>query len=116
MHEMVVVKQVLSLAIGYAQENNAKKVDKIYLNHGELRDYIDELVQRYFDYISKGTIAEGAKIILNKVPASVECECGALTKIDRGNIFDLVCPQCGSSKLKIVTGLEFFINGIEIIA
>ncbi|WP_094607518.1 Hydrogenase maturation factor HybF [Sporomusa silvacetica DSM 10669] len=115
MHEIVVVKQVLGIAIEHAEVNNAKKVAKIYLSIGELRDYIDEWVQRYFDHISKGTIAEGAEIILKKVPAFSACDCGALTKIDRNNMYDLVCSKCGSSKLHINSGLEFLITGVEVI-
>ena len=115
MHELVVVKRVMNTAVKYAQKNNAAKIIGIYLQIGELRDCIDEWVQRYFDYISKDTIAEGAKINIMHVSGVSLCDCGTFVQVTHDNIFTLKCPRCGNEKLNIIRGQEFLISGVEVV-
>lgn len=115
MHELVVVKQVFGTVNRYAEENNIKKVARIHLRIGDLRDYIDNLVQKYFDHISKGSRIEGAEIVVNRVPGLSLCECGTYLKVTHENFFGAKCPGCGSEKLNLISGQEFLIAGVEVI-
>ena len=38
-------------------------------------------------------------------------ECGAENEIDKLNIR---CPACGSTKLKLLTGHEFYVESLEV--
>jgi len=66
----------------YAQECKARRVVSIHLQVGELRDVVEEWVQRYFDYLSEGTIAEGSKLVFKRTPASSNAAiAAALTRL-----------------------------------
>ena len=44
-----------------------------------MRDLTEEWMQRYFDYLSEGTLAEGGKIIMTRIPVAFRCEACAHT-------------------------------------
>jgi hydrogenase nickel incorporation protein HypA/HybF len=99
----------------YAEENQTHQVVSIQLQVGELRDFTEEWMQRYFDYLSRGTIAEGGKISIKRIPVTVKCiECAHSFNADirQDNI---LCPDCGSTKNELVSGDEFLIESIEVI-
>ncbi len=59
---MPVTESILNVVLKHAAMNKAEKVIFVNLQIGKLSDLQDEWLQRYFDYLSKGTIAEGAKL------------------------------------------------------
>lgn len=99
----------------YAEENQARRVVSINLQTGELRDITEEWLQRYFDYLSRETIAEGAEIALKIVPLSLSC--AACSRRFHADIKrdDIQCPACGSLENKLVGGNEFLIESIGVI-
>jgi len=50
------------------------QVVTIHLQIGKLSDLEDEWIQRYFDYLSKGTIAQGAELKIERMPIRVQCD------------------------------------------
>lgn len=114
MHELVVVKQMMNTVIKHADDNNASKITVVHLVVGELRDFVDVWVRKYFVFASKGTIAEGAQINITRIPGLSVCECGANVQVTRENIFTYKCSNCGSEKLNLIHGLEYQISGIEV--
>ena len=53
----------------HAAVNGIAKVISVRLEIGALSDLQHEWVQRYFDCVSRGTVAEGAELDITKVPA-----------------------------------------------
>ena len=99
----------------YAQECKARRVVSIHLQVGELRDVVEEWVQRYFDYLSEGTIAEGSKLVFKRTPAVLKCSnCGRSYQADVRQP-EFSCPDCGSTGFVIVSGREFVIESIGVI-
>jgi len=112
MHELPVTKSILNITVEEAEKHKAKKVKDIKIKIGELTGLVPVSIQYYFDIISKGTIAEGANVIIDKIPIKVLCKnCGhnydASTK-------DFKCMKCESENIKITGGNEFYIDSIEI--
>lgn len=114
-HELAITGEVLKIVLKYAEENQASRVVSINLQAGELRDLTEEWLQRYFDYLSRETIAEGAEIVLKKVPLSLRC--AACTGLFHADIRrdDLQCPACGGLENELVGGNEFLIESIGVI-
>lgn len=99
----------------YAQRAGATRVDEVVLRVGELHEFVPEWVQRYFDYLSRGTVAEGAKVVLRVIPIVVECAgCGEEFRISREQMADYRCPACGCGEGEMVAGREMAIDRIEI--
>ena len=112
MHELAITEGIMEAAIPEAQKHGAKKVLEIRLKIGELSGVLPECIQYYFDIVSKDTIAEGAKLIVEKIPVTVCCkDCGYEGVIDRKKIR---CPECGSAELKLTGGREYFVDSLEV--
>lgn len=114
MHELSVIQSVLDIVLDYAKKYNAKKVKTINLEIGELSGFIPEWIQTYFDFVSKDTLAEKAKLQIKKVKAKIKCiECGKEFGIKRENI-EFACPKCKSTDIELLSGREYFIKSIEV--
>jgi hydrogenase nickel incorporation protein HypA/HybF len=112
MHEFAVTQGMLDLVLTEAKKAGALKVTEIRLVIGDLSTILDESVQMYFDIMSEGTIARGAKLIFKRVASRFRCKgCGnEFEKPRRG--FD--CPRCGGLGLPTEVGREFYIESIDI--
>jgi hydrogenase nickel incorporation protein HypA/HybF len=114
-HELAVTESVLKIVLKYAEDNQAVRVVSISLQAGELRDLTEEWIQRYFDYLSHGTIAEGARIGLKRIPIEMKCaECARSFGADLQQE-EILCPGCGSPKSSLAAGNEFLIESIGVI-
>ena len=51
----------------------------IHLRIGKMSDIEDDWIQRYFDYLSKGTAAEGARLVIERTPVVLQCRSCAET-------------------------------------
>lgn len=114
-HELAITESLLKIVLKHAEDNNAEKVVSVQLQVGEMRDITEEWMQRYFDYLSKGTMAEGAKIMIRTIPVTFRCEgCAHLFSADirKG---DPVCPLCSGRRGQVTGGNEFLIVSIGVI-
>lgn len=115
MHELAVVGDILKIAVRHAERNQARKVARIRIRVGVLTDLYEEWMQRYLDFSSKGTIAEGAVMEVEWVPAIFRCnECKKSFPVKSREVLDFVCPHCASEKVTLLSGREFFVKEIEV--
>jgi len=112
MHEFAITKSMLDLVLGEAERVGAKEIRKIDLVIGKMSGVVDDCVQFYFDFLSKGTIAERAFLSFKMVPPTARCRnCDKLFELEE---FNWTCPHCGANSLEIVTGNELFVESIEV--
>ena len=94
MHELAVTQSVLDIAIKHARQAGASRISQINLVIGEMSGILDESVQFYLDFLSKDTMAEGAKLVFDRRPAVYHCqECDRTFTPDDLN---WTCPSCGA--------------------
>lgn len=112
MHELSITQSILNIALSSAENAGAKRIEGIKITLGEMSGCVPRYIGEYFDIVSKGTIAEGAKLSFVSVPAMAEClDCGRQTHMIR---FRFRCAHCGSQRLKIISGKEFAVDSIDI--
>lgn len=112
MHELSVTQHVLDTVLQHAQQHDATCIHDIRLVVGQLASIVDDCVQFYWDIISEGTIAQGATLHFERIPARMVCEsCHHPYLLDDSA---LACPRCGSSAVLLVAGDEFYIDSIEV--
>lgn len=112
MHELAITENLLALATRHGLAAGAKRVTDLYLVIGELSSVVDESVQFYWDFVSRGTLCEGARLHFERVPAELTCDdCG-----ERYRIPDSIspCPRCGSSRVRVTAGDEFRLQSLGI--
>jgi hydrogenase nickel incorporation protein HypA/HybF len=115
MHEMPMTESILNIVLKHAAAGEARKVVSIYLQIGELTDLEEKWLQRYFDYLSKGTIAEGAVLKIEKIPAVVQCsKCSESYQIQPVYTADHTCPACGAGSGTLISGREYYIKSMEV--
>jgi hydrogenase nickel incorporation protein HypA/HybF len=114
MHELSVTQSILDISLEYARNNQAKQIVAIQLQIGEVTDFDDDWIQRYFDFVSKGTIAEGAKLRITRTPAKLQCQaCSFVFSLDRST-WESQCPCCGSKDTHLIAGREFRVEALEV--
>jgi len=112
MHELGVTQNILDIAVEHAQKAGAKKIHRIHLVIGGLSGVVSESVQFYFDFVSKETLAEGAKLVFERVPARLRCRsCGEEFEF-QGETW--TCPSCRAAGPDIISGREFYMESIEV--
>jgi hydrogenase nickel incorporation protein HypA/HybF len=112
MHELAITQSMLDLVLGQAEKAEAKRVGKINLVIGEMTGVVSECVQFYFDFLSRGTVAEGAALAIKAVPTQAKCQaCGKVFELQE---FDWTCPSCRGNNIEIVGGKELFVESIEV--
>jgi hydrogenase nickel incorporation protein HypA/HybF len=115
MHELQVTRSILNTVLEHASASGACRVHRISLQVGELNDCRQEWIQKYFDLISRASIAEGARIAVEKVPASFRCrDCGLEFAAQLQQVDRLRCPACSSVSVSLEHGKEFLIRDMEV--
>ena len=103
MHELAITKEILDIVLEYAGNNKAKSVESIDIELGQLSTFDEESIRFYFEYLSKDTVAEGAELIFNRIPANAQCKkCGR--DFEPEELFFSRCPFCESTEYKIESG------------
>lgn len=115
MHELPITESILKIVLAHAEKNDVRQVVRIHLRIGKLSDLEDEWVQRYFDYLSKGTLAEGAELKIERTPVRMQCSnCDTPYEVEIAAMGHTVCPACGEKNGTLISGREYFIKEMEV--
>lgn len=117
MHELPVIKSILNICLKHAMSYGVQKIMAIHLEIGEMSDLEDDWMQQYFDYVSKGTLAEGAQLKIKRIPVVMRCNaCGESFEVDVKKMAGIQCPKCNAEKnYTLVSGKEYHIKNMEAI-
>ncbi len=111
MHEMGITQGILAASFDAAADAGCTRITQISVSVGEMTEIVDFALQFAFEALTPGTMAEGATLVINQVPARSRCrECGLEYDHDR---FQMVCPECGALNVELMQGREMLIDGIE---
>lgn len=114
MHELPVMQSILNIVVRHAAMHRVSKVLAIGLSVGTLSDLEEEWMQKYFDHLSAGTVAEGARLKIQWVPAVLQCDgCAYRFELDRTRLDGITCPACGQKTFSLVSGREYHIRDME---
>jgi len=112
MHEMAITQTMLDMAVNKAREAGATAITQINLVIGDMSSVIDESVQFSFNFVCKGTLAEGARLNFKRIPIVVRCRsCGWEFTPAAAN---WKCPKCGEAGIEVIAGQEFYMESIEV--
>lgn len=116
MHELQVTERILDIVLRHAAGHDVSRIVRIHLRIGGLSDLENEWIQHYFDYLSRGTLAESAELAITRTPIVACCNsCSCSFEIARNVLGDAACPNCGAQQLELVSGREYHIENMEVI-
>jgi hydrogenase nickel incorporation protein HypA/HybF len=121
MHELGVTQSMMDLVLEYA---DGHPVTVVNLKLGEMATVVAESVELYFEYLSKGTPAEGARLNWEIVPMEMTCRaCGEKSELQEWagerpqlivvSVMERGC-RCGSHDLRVTDGTSFAVASLEI--
>lgn len=109
MHELSLTQNLLDIALKHA---GARQIKQVNLLIGELSDEREEAIRFYWDDLARDTIAQGAQLQFQRVEAEMQClACGMVLHPDEA---DALCPTCGSSRLKLLSGDGVRLESIDV--
>jgi hydrogenase nickel incorporation protein HypA/HybF len=112
MHELSITQGLLDLVLQHAARAGGGRVTGVHIVSGEMSGIVDDSVQFYWDVISAGTAAAGARLHFRRVPLRFEClACGSPFS-PAGVSFD--CTACGSGRVRVAAGREFRLDAIDL--
>ncbi|MBN1180250.1 MAG: hydrogenase maturation nickel metallochaperone HypA [Anaerolineae bacterium] len=121
MHEMPVTQALLDLALEHA---GGRRITDIYLQVGRMAAIVPDSVEVFFEYLSEGTLAEGARLHFEMVPLEMTClDCGSKQDLSAWadqpphtilqNAFARGCA-CGGKNLRVTGGVSFGLVSIDV--
>ena len=103
---------------------DGRRITDIYLQVGKMSFVVPEAVESFFQYLSEGTLAEGAQLHFELVPIEMTCkDCDRKIELkqwaeERPQVtmqraFASGC-QCGGANLRVTDGLGFDLVSIDV--
>lgn len=112
MHEMALSESVLQSIERNARADGFERVLAVHLEIGELAGVDTEAMRFSFDAVTRGTLAENARLDISAVPGKAWClPCGHAVQIAKR--FD-PCPDCGSHQLQVTGGEDMLLKSLEV--
>lgn len=109
MHELSLVQGVIEIC---EQHSGGRRVLEVTLEIGALSGVVPEALEFCFEAASKDTLLEGAKLIIDRVPATGYCTaCRATSTME--TYFD-PCPCCNAPVLDLRSGDEMRVKDLEV--
>ncbi len=106
------MQSALTMALQRAQEAQASRVHLIRLRVGQLSGVVPDSLQFAFEALTPGTVAEGAKLDIEHVPARFWCNtCHREFTVED---YFPVCPHCQNPSGEMRGGRELEIASMEI--
>ena len=108
LHEATLAENILNIAFETAEQNHATKIFKVGLSLGELAGV--EALTLSFDVLKKNTPADGAQLVIKRVPCHAVCnKCGKVFQLEHYNFF---CPECDGI-LILQSGRELLVDYVD---
>lgn len=112
MHEMSIAVSIVDIVCKKAIEEDAKKINSIELEIGELSGIMIDALEFGFEAATKNTLADGALLKINKVQGKALCKnCDKHFHIEHEYT---PCPTCNDFNFELLEGKELNIKSFNI--
>ncbi len=112
MHEMSLAEGVLQIMEAQAKAQNFKRVKTVWLEIGELSHVDPEAIAFCFDAVTRGSIADGAKLEIVRTPGQAWCH-DCAEQVDVRSLAD-PCPKCNGHKVQVTSGDDMRVKELEV--
>lgn len=108
MHELAVAQAIADTVVARAEGH---RVDRVEVRIGHFRQIVPDSLQFSWGLLTENTGLAGCALVIDHVAAVIACDaCGEETTLD---LPILLCRDCGSSDVKLVSGEEFAVVSID---
>ncbi len=111
-HEMSLCEAVVDIAVEEARKNGAIRIKSVVLEVGALGHVDPDALAFCFTAVSHGTLAENARLVIERVAGSGWCLDCAKT-VPMSERFG-ACPVCGRRHVQMTQGDELRLRELEV--
>jgi len=110
-HEVGLAFDIVRMAVEFARANGRHEIVQIELDVGECCGVMPEALALGFESARKGTMAQDARLAINRLPGVARCAACGRERAAAG--YAGPCPACGSARAEIAAGREFRLKSID---
>ena len=111
MHELSIISNIFDILEEVADEHHLVTITKVKLNIGKLQQIVPDMLSFAFDTVAKGTRAEGARLEVQEIPISMQCQtCSTEFFVEEQGY---ICPECSGTNLTTLQGMEILLESVE---
>ncbi len=112
MHEMSLTESVVEILREEARRQGFSRVKTVWLEIGALGGVEPEAMEFCFDVVTRGTLAEGARLEIIRTPGRGYClDCGEESPLEER--FG-ACPKCGGNHMQMTGGDQLRVKELEV--
>lgn len=111
-HEVSVCAAAVRAAEAKARELGGRRIAVLRLRIGALAGVVPEALEFAYPIVCRGTLAEGSRLEIERVPVRCRCEPCRLDFEPDGPVYR--CPRCGEPTARILSGRELELAQIEL--
>lgn len=112
MHEVSICEGIILLLEEQAVVQHFQQVETLWLEIGELAGVELEALRFSFEVVSRGTLAEGARLEILQPQGRAQCQ-DCTQSVPVKTRYD-ACPECGGHQLQVCAGDELRIKELEV--
>jgi hydrogenase nickel incorporation protein HypA/HybF len=112
MHELALCQSVVESLRQQARIHGFERITTVRLEIGALSCVSAEAIEFCFSAVTHGTLADGARLELVRLPGEAWClDCSLSLTLDERY---QPCPHCGGHRLRVTQGEEMRIKELEV--
>lgn len=109
MHELAITQSIVEICESHAA---GRQVSLVRIEIGDLSGVVPDAVEFCFEACSRDTLLQGARLVIERIPARARCRtCAAQVAI---RSYHDACAACGSYQLEILSGEELQVKQLEV--
>lgn len=114
MLEEQIAADMASMIVSSAKHVGALRVVQAQVIIGELRQVDETVLRSHLSAALKGTVAQGAAIVMERPALTLRClDCGTVHQATAEDPASYICPQCGSDRREVATGMELDLGEMQ---
>jgi hydrogenase nickel incorporation protein HypA/HybF len=112
MHELGLMLSALDMAEAHACHEGANRIHRMRLRVGAQSGVVVEALELAFAVATPGTLAEGAKLEIERMP--VVCRCRRCQRDFQPGEAIYSCPLCDEVSSQVLQGRELELESLEV--
>jgi hydrogenase nickel incorporation protein HypA/HybF len=111
MHELSIAQGLMKLLLDETEKHRLTRIKKVHVRIGTMSNIVPNALLFAFDSVKEGTVADGATLEIEIVPAMARCShCDAEFEVEDMVLF---CPRCDQIAAELLSGKELDLVEID---
>ena len=107
------MQEAVRMAVEAAKARQASRITRIALRVGAMSGVVPDALEFAFEMVCRDTLAEGARLEIEKIPAA--CWCAPCATEFECEDFVNECPRCHALSSELRRGRELELGSVEIV-